>query len=118
MIRKLLCSASLTGLLFSGVALGAQPQEPQQKQRSTQNSKQANGKVTDIASDKKSFTMEVNDGSSKKVMQLQLDGNTQVQGRIGVGTEATVEYQVDPDGKNIALTIAPRTGSSPAPSGK
>ena len=124
MIRKLLCSASLAGLLFSGAALRAQgtpqqepkQQEPQPKQRSNEQAKQATGKVTDIASDKKSFTMEVSDGGSKKTMQFQLDGNTQVQGRVGVGTEATVEYQTTSDGKYVALTIAPRTGQAPAPS--
>ena len=50
----------------------------------------------------------MNEGSNKKTMQFQLDGNTQVQGRVGVGTEAAVEYQVTPDGKYLALTIAPR----------
>ena len=124
MNRKLLCSASLAGLLFSGAALRAQgtpqqepkQQEPQPKQRSNEQAKQANGKVTDIASDKKSFTLEVNDGSSKKTIQFQLDGNTQVQGRVGVGSEATVEYQITSDGKNLALTIAPRAGQTPSPS--
>ena len=117
MIRKLLCSASLAGLLVSGTALRAQTapqQEPQPKQHSSEQAKQATGKVTDIASDKKSFTLEVNDGSSKKTMQFQLDGNTQVQGRVGVGTEAAVEYQVTSDGKNLALSIASR-GQTPAP---
>jgi hypothetical protein len=118
MIRNLLCSASLAGLLVSGAALHAQgtaQQEPQPKQHSTEQAKQASGKVTDIASDKKSFTLEVTDGSSKKTMQFQLDGNTQVQGRVSVGTEASVEYQVTPDGKYLALTIAPRAGQAPAP---
>ena len=120
MIRKILCSASIAGLLLTGATLRAQgtqhQQEPQPKQRSNEQAKQAAGKVTDIASDKKSFTLEVNEGSNKKQMQFQLDGNTQVQGRVGVGTEAAVEYQVTPDGKYLALTIAPRGGQAPAPS--
>ena len=119
MIRKLLCSASLAGMLFYGAALRAQgtpQQEPQPNQRTNEQAKHATGKVTDIASDKKSFTLEVSEGSSKKTMQFQLDGNTQVQGRVGVGTEATVEYQTTSDGTYLALTIAPRTGQAPAPS--
>jgi hypothetical protein len=117
MLRKFLCSASLAGLMLSGIALHARPtqQEPQSKQRNEQ-AKSASGKVTDIASDKKSFTLEVSDGNSKRAMQFVLDGNTQVQGKVSVGTDATVEFQTTPDGKYLALTITPRTsGQSPAP---
>jgi hypothetical protein len=116
MFRKFLCSASFAGLLLAGVALHASPaqQQPQPKQH-TEQTKTAQGKVTDIASDKKSFTIEVNEGSSKHAMQFVLDGNTQVQGRVSVGTDATVQFQPTPDGKNLALTIAPRTAQSPSP---
>jgi hypothetical protein len=116
MFRKFLCSASFAGLLLSGVAVHARPaqQQPQPKQR-TEQTKTAQGKVTDIAGDKKSFTIEVNDGSAKHTMQFVLDGNTQVQGRVSVGTDATVEFQPTPDGKNLAVTISPRTAQSPSP---
>ena len=116
MLRKFLCSASLAGLLLSGIAVYARPaqEKPQPKQR-TEQTKSASGKVTDIASDKKSFTIEVNDGNTKHTMQFVLDGNTQVQGRVSVGTDATVEFQPTPDGKNLAVTITPRTSQSPSP---
>jgi hypothetical protein len=117
MLRKFLCSASLAGLMLSGIALHARSaqQESQPKQRNEQ-AKSATGKVTDIASDKKSFTLEVSDGNAKHAMQFVLDQNTQVTGKVSVGTEATVEFQATPDGKNLALTISPRTsGQSPSP---
>lgn len=118
MLRKFLCSVSFAGLLLSGIALHARPaqqqQQPQPKQR-TEQTKTAQGKVTDIASDKKSFTIEVNEGSAKHTMQFVLDANTQVQGRVSVGTDATVEFQPTPDGKNLAVTITPRTSQSPSP---
>jgi hypothetical protein len=116
MFRKFLCSASFAALLLSGVAVHARPaqQQPQPQQR-TEQTKTAQGKVTDIAGDKKSFTIEVNDGSAKHTMQFVLDGNTQVQGRVSVGTDATVEFQPTPDGKNLAVTISPRTAQSPSP---
>jgi hypothetical protein len=117
MLRKFLCSASLAGFLFAGIAAHARPipqQGSQPKQRNEQNNKTASGKVTDIASDKKSFTLEVTDGSAKHTMQFVLDGNTQVQGKVSVGTDATVEFQPTPDGKNLAVVITPRT--SPPPS--
>jgi len=117
MLRKFLCSASLAGLLVSGIALHARPaqQQSQPKQRNEQ-TKTAQGKVTDIAGDKKSFTIEVNDGNTKHTMQFVLDGNTQVQGKVSVGTDATIEFQPTPDGKNLAVTITPRaSGQSPSP---
>jgi hypothetical protein len=116
MLRKFLCSASLAGLMLSGIAAHAHPQQESQPKRQTEQAKSVNGKVTDIASDKKSFTIEVSDGSAKHSMQFVLDGNTQVQGKVSVGTDATVEFQPTPDGKNLAVTITPRsTGQSPSP---
>jgi hypothetical protein len=114
MLRKFLCSASLAGLLLSGIAAYAHPaqEKPQPKQRSEQTK---SGKVTDIASDKKSFMLEVGDGNAKHTMQFILDANTQVQGKVSVGTDAVVEFQPTPDGKNLAVTITPRP--SPPPSG-
>ena len=117
MLRKLLCSASFAGLLLSGAAVHARPAQQQaQPKQNREQTKTAQGKVTDIASDKKSFTIEVNDGNTKHTMQFVLDGNTQVQGRVSVGTDATVEFQPTPDGKNLAVTITPRTAQqSPSP---
>lgn len=117
MLRKFLCSASLAGLMLSGIAAQARPtQQESQPKRQTEQSKSVNGKVTDIASDKKSFTIEVIDGNAKHSMQFVLDGNTQVQGKVSVGTDATVEFQPTPDGKNLAVSITPRaSGQSPSP---
>jgi hypothetical protein len=116
MLRKLLCSASLAGLILSGIAAHARPaqEKSQPKQRNEQN-KSASGKVTDIASDKKSFVLEVIDGNAKRAMQFILDANTQVQGKVSIGTDATVEFQPTPDGKNLAVTITPRPSPSPSP---
>ena len=108
MIRKVLLSASLAALLILGVSTQAHTalQQSQSGQQADQ-SKQVNGKVTAIGSDKKSFSLDVNDGNNKRTMQFVLDEKTQVQGRVGVGTDATVQYQPTNDGKNVALNIAP-----------
>ena len=116
MLRKFLCSASLAGLMLSGVAVNARPaQQESQPKHQTEQAKSVNGKVTNIAGDKKSFTVEVNDGNAKHEMQFVLDGNTQVQGKVSVGTDATVEFQPTSDGRNLAVTITPRPSQSPAP---
>ena len=103
--------------MLSGIAMNARPtQQESQPKRQTEQAKSVNGKVTDIAGDKKSFTIEVSDGSAKHSMQFILDGNTQVLGKVSVGTEATVEFQPTPDGKYLAVTITPRaSGQSPSP---
>ena len=94
MIRKCLLSASLGALLILGVSTQARTalQQSQSGQQADQ-AKQVNGKVTAIGSDKKSFSLDVNDGNNKRTMQFVLDEKTQVQGRVGVGTDATVQYQ-------------------------
>jgi hypothetical protein len=109
MIRKCLLSASLGALLIFGVSTRAHTasQQSQSGQQADQ-AKQVNGKVTAIGNDKKSFSMDVNDGNSKRSMQFVLDERTQVQGHVGVGTDATVQYQATNDGKNVALNIAPQ----------
>lgn len=116
MLRKFLCSASLAAFTLCSIAAHARPaqQEPQQKPQNEQAKEQAktvSGKITDIASDKKSFTVEVNEGNAKHNMQFVLDGHTQVQGKVSVGTDATVEFQLTSDGRNLALTITPRASS-------
>jgi hypothetical protein len=108
MIRKFLVGASLAGLMVLGAATQAIPAQSQSGQESAQ-AKSVAGKVTAIGTDQKSFSMEVDEGGSKRTMQFVLDGNTQVQGRVGTGTAATVQYQPSQDGKNLALSIAPQS---------
>jgi hypothetical protein len=110
MIRKFCFCASLAGLLLLGLSASARPlpqqaNHPTEASRPAQQAKSVTGKVTDIGSDKKSFALEVNEKNSKRTMQFVVDGNTQVQGRVTVGTEAAVQYQPAEDGKNLALSI-------------
>jgi hypothetical protein len=111
MIRKFLCCSALVPLFVVGVATRAQSGAPQaQSKPQTDQAKQVSGKVTNIGSDKRSFSLEVNDKGSKQLMQFVVDGNTQVQGRVTVGTDAVVQYQPTSDGKLVALSIAPQGG--------
>jgi hypothetical protein len=110
MIRKFLCCSALVPLLLVGVATRAQSSVLAQSKPQADQAKQVSGKVTNIGSDKRSFSLEVNDKGSKQVMQFVVDGNTQVQGRVAVGTDAVVQYQPTSDGKLVALSIAPQSG--------
>ena len=109
MIRKLLCFASLGGMLVLCLPARAfaTPPAAQSGSQSAQ-SKSVTGKVTSIGNDKKSLSVEVGDGNSKQSMTFLIDDNTQVQGRVHVGTTANIQYQQNQDGQNVALSIAPQ----------
>jgi hypothetical protein len=68
------------------------------------------GTVTSIGSDAMSFSMEVDEAGSKRTMQFVVNQDTQIQGQVGVGTTATVEYQPSNGGQNVALNVTPRGG--------
>ena len=116
MLRKLLFSFTLAGLLMLGVSAPAYPvsAQSQPNQQQSTNAKTATGKVTAIGSDHKSFEMDVSDSKGQAhAMQFVLDNNTQVQGRVGTGTTAIVQYHPTQDGKNLALNIAPANQQNP-----
>lgn len=111
MTQKFLLCAAVASLVLLGVphathssALQAQGQS----QAQPADSKTVSGKVTAIGADRKSFTMEVEDGGSKQNMQFVIDGNTQVTGRVTTGTVANVQYQAK-EGQNLVLTISPQS---------
>jgi hypothetical protein len=112
MMRKLMISTSLGSMLLLGAA-GAYsftPQEPGTggglHGQSQQATKSVSGKVTSIGDAGKSFSMEVNDGGSKKTMQFAVDKNTQVQGQVKAGTMVVVEYQPTDGGQFLAVSVS------------
>src|SRR5271156_4086521 len=110
MCCKFLVLGSLTALLFIGLPAFAHPFSflTQQGQQSAQPSA-VSGKVVSIANDKKSISLEVTSNGNANTMQFVLDENTQVTGRVHVGSDATVQYQTGQDGKLLALNIAPKS---------
>ena len=106
-MRKLLLFASLAGLLLTAIpirthALSPQNSPGQQSEKATQ---KVTGKVTSIGNGGHSFALEVNEGNDKQTMQFVVDKNAKVQGRVGVGTDVTVEYTAMEGGQNLALSI-------------
>lgn len=111
MIRKMLCCASLGGLLLVGTPLlahsGQQTPPPSGSQQ--QATKSVSGRVTTIGDQGKSFAVEVENGGSKTTMQFIVDKNTQVQGVVKTGTMVTVQYQ--PNGsQNLCVSVAAQQG--------
>jgi len=103
----LLCFAG-AGLLMLAPARGiAAPQQSQSEQQAEQ-AKSVSGKVLSIAADKKSITLEVNNGNDKKTMQFVVNQNTQVTARTSTGAMAVVQYQPTSDNQYVALVISPQ----------
>jgi hypothetical protein len=112
MILKLLFGASLAALVLFGVSASAHYTSAAPSHWIQQNATQptaVSGKVTSIAPDKKSISLEVTDNGAKSTMQFVLDDNTRVTGRVSVGTDATVQYQSTEGGKLLAVNISPKT---------
>ena len=109
MIRKLLTTVSLAGLILIGVSARAQPTRMQsdsgkQSERAT---KSVSGKVMSIGNSGTSFALEV-EGSSKETMEFVVGKDTEVQGQVKVGTLVAVEYQPTEKGENLAVSISVR----------
>ena len=106
MIRKILFSTSLGGMLLLG-ASGAYsiPLHGQTGSQTQQATKSVSGKVMSIGDAGKSFSMEINDGTGKKTMQFSVDKNTQVQGQVKAGTMVVVEYQPTDGGQFLAVSV-------------
>jgi len=113
MIRKLLSCAALACFLLA-VSVQVQPLFAQaQSGQQSEQAKSVTGKVTSVETGGKAFSMEINQGNSKRTMQFVVDKNTQVQGHVGTGTTATVEYQQS-GGQFVAVNVSEQTTPAPA----
>ena len=112
MTRRFNLCASVAAVMLLAAPIYAhsfsfQNQGRNSSQAQSADSKTVAGKVTSIGGDRKSFTMEVDNGGSKQNMQFLIDANTQVTGRVTTGSVANVQYQPK-DGQNLALVISPQ----------
>lgn len=109
-MMKFLLGASLAGLLLMATPIRthAVAQGSQEQQQAQADTKSVTGKITSVGNNGHSFVLEVNSGGEKQTMQFMLDKNAKVQGKVGVGSDVTVEYQPVEGGQNLALSIAPQ----------
>src|SRR5437660_1117939 len=108
-MRKFLLFASLAGLLLTAIPIrthATSPQNSSDQQSEKAATQKVTGKVTSIGNGGHSFALEVNEGSDKQTMQFMVDKNAKVQGKVGVGTDVTVEYTAMEGGQNLAVSIA------------
>ena len=105
MIGKFLIVASLAGFLLA-VSTPSRPwrQKSQPDQQAAQ-VQTVTGKVTQVETGGKAFSMDVNQGSDKRPMRFVVDKTTTVQGHVSAGTTASVDFQPDANGQLVALTV-------------
>src|SRR5579863_7387936 len=112
MLGKLLMVASLAGFLM---AVSAQSQPAYQKSQQDQPAAQVQsvtGKVTQVETGGKAFSMDVNQGNDKHPMRFVVDKNTTVQGHVSAGTTASVDFQPDANGQLVGLTVKEQSAQS------
>jgi hypothetical protein len=112
MIGKFLMVATLAGFML---AVSAQSQSTPQKSQTDQQSPQVQsvtGKVTQVETGGKAFSMDVNQGNDKHPMRFVVDKSTTVQGHVAAGSTASVDYQPDPSGQMVALSVKEQSQQS------
>lgn len=67
------------------------------------------GKIASIGD--AAFSLEFANGQERKTMEFLVDGDTKVEGRLRIGSQATVEYR-SADGKNIAVHVVVERASA------
>ena len=78
--------------------LAAAPENPSQS-----------GKIASIGD--AAFSLEVTNGQEKKNIEFLVDDDTKVEGKLNVGSQATVEYR-SADGRNIAIHVVVRPAAA------
>jgi hypothetical protein len=106
MMRKILVTAALGGLLTTTIPAVMFAQSQDQGGQQSQAQKSVTGKVLDIGDNGHSFTVESNDGSTKSPMKFMVDKNTKVEGQVKVGTMVLVDYQPTDGGQFLCLRVA------------
>lgn len=60
------------------------------------------GKIASIGD--AAFSLEVTGGQERKIIEFLVDDDTKVEGKLKIGSQATVEYR-SADGRNIAIHV-------------
>jgi hypothetical protein len=110
-LRKFLSGASLAAFLLFAASESAHHVSAawHGTQQANAQANEVSGKVTAIAPDKKSISLEVTEQNKTNTMQFAIDDNTRVTGRVSVGTMASIQYESSDNGKLVARNISPKT---------
>lgn len=112
MIGRLLMIASIAGFLLAVSTHSRPVQQRSQPDQQAAQVKSVTGKVTQVETGGKAFSMDVNQGSDKQQMRFVVNETTTVQGHVAAGTTAKVDYQPDTSGQLVALTVKEQSEES------
>lgn len=107
--RAVFSLATLFVVCFTVAAWAAPvPDRPPARLGLTPDNASQSGKIASIGD--AAFSLEVTNGQERKTIELLVDGDTKVEGKLRVGAPATVEYR-SADGRNIAIHVVVRPAS-------
>jgi hypothetical protein len=112
MIRKLILATSLAGFLFAASAHAQPATQNAQSDQQAPKVQTVTGKVTQVETGGKAFSVEVTQGPDKRPMRFVVGKETTVQGHVAAGTMASVDYQPDASGQLVALAVKEQTAQS------
>jgi hypothetical protein len=105
MIGKVLVLAGLLGFLTAASPQARAQSENSQQDQQAPKVHSVTGKVTQVETGGKAFSMDINQGSDKRPMRFVVDKSTTVQGHVAAGSTASVDYQSDGSGQLVALAV-------------
>jgi len=110
-LRTALCLATILVLSFSIAAWATRITGRSASARLSTDERLCLGKISTIAD--AAFSLEFTKGQERKVMKFLIDGDTKVEGKLEVGSEAKVEYRFA-DGRNVSVhvVVTPTSGMS------
>jgi hypothetical protein len=106
--RTILSLASLFLVCFT-VAVWSQPLPSEVASNKVPDSQSITGKISAIGD--ASFSLDVMKDQKVTTVQFLIDGNTKVDGKLVVGSKASVEYKSD-SGTNIATHVVVTTATA------
>jgi hypothetical protein len=112
MTRTFLLFALLAGF---AIAVSTQAHPLHQNSQTDQQAPKVHsvtGKVTQVETGGKAFSMDVSQGSDTRPMRFVVDKTTTVQGHVSAGTTASVDYQPDANGQLLALAVKEQSAQS------
>jgi hypothetical protein len=102
---KFFIAATLAGFLMAASAHSQGMQRQSQPDQQATQVQSVTGKVTQVETGGKAFSLEVNQNNDKHPMRFVVDKTTTVQGHVAAGTTASVDYQPDANGQLVALSV-------------
>lgn len=101
--RASLCLATLFMVCFTVAAWSTPyPDRLVASLLPTPDNESVSGKISSVGD--ASFAVEVMKNQKPSTVQFQIDGNTNVEGKLMVGAQVTVEYRSD-EGRNLAVRV-------------